>query len=200
MSTQTPRNRTQFALSSRLLHWAMAGMVVAQLFIAAVMMASLAYRPLLLAIHKPLGILILLFVVVRIGNRLLHRPPPFISTMGPLERLVAKGSEYLLYALLVMQPLIGWAMLSAAGDPIAVFGTLQLPSIAPHDASLFAVLRLGHSILAYLLFATFTAHMCAVLLHTLVLRDKLLQRMALWPVRPAATPDDAQEQVPADHT
>lgn len=190
MRREAPENSTKFALTSRILHWVMAPMVVVQLFIAAVMMASLAYRPLLLAIHEPLGVAILVVVVIRLANRILHRPPPFLSTMGPLERLVAKGSEYLLYALLLAQPLVGWAMLSAAGTPIVLVGQMQLPSLVPHDAALFAALRLTHTILAYLLLATFTAHMCAVLMHTLVLRDGLLRRMALWPTR---TKEDAKK-------
>lgn len=194
MSNRIPTGRTRFALPSRLLHWTMAAMVVVQLFIAAVMMASLAYHPLLLAIHKPLGVVILLFVLIRIGNRLLHRPPPFMATMHPLERLVAKGSEYLLYALLLAQPLVGWAMLSAEGNPVVLFGQLSLPGIAPHSAALFAVLRHTHTILAYVLFATFTAHMCAVLLHTLVFRDRLLDRMAVWPTgNDAEDADDAAD-------
>lgn len=201
MANETSDGPAQFALPSRLLHWAMAAMVVVQLFIAAVMMASLAHRPLLLVIHKPLGILILLFVLIRIINRMLHRPPPFLSTMGPLERLVATGSEYLLYALLLMQPLLGWAMLSASGDPIVILGQFQLPPIAPQNTDLFAILRQGHSILAYLLLATFTAHMCAVLMHTLVLRDKLLHRMALWPTRrTTAAREDPEESVDAGRT
>jgi cytochrome b561 len=36
-------------------------------------------------------------------------------------------------------------------------------------------------ILAYLLFLTFLAHLSAVLFHTLIIRDRLLDRMALWP-------------------
>lgn len=180
----------QFALSSRLLHWVMAAMVVIQLFVAAVMMASLAYRPLLLAIHEPLGLAILLFAVIRVGNRVLHRPPPFLRTMGRWERLAAQGSEYMLYALLLLQPLVGWAMLSAAGHPIVLVGSLQLPPIAPDSTALFSTLRDTHTVLAYLLFATFTAHMCAVLTHTLVLRDKLLSRMVPWPATTAArTPE-----------
>lgn len=181
------RNRAavRYALPSRLLHWIMAVMVVIQLLIAAVMMASLAYYPLLLALHKPLGIVILIFIVIRIVNVLLHRPPPAMSTMGPWERRVAKGSEFLLYGLLLIQPLIGWAMLSAAGDPLSV-GPMRLPPITPEQTSLFGALRVVHSVLAYLLFAAFTAHLCAVLFHTLVLRDGLLSRMALWTKRRAA--------------
>ncbi|WP_072687811.1 cytochrome b [Rhodococcus marinonascens] len=184
---RTPR----FALPSRLLHWAMAVMVIAQLFIGVTMVASLANYNLLQAIHRPLGIAILIFVVVRIGNRLLHKPPPFLSTMRPWERRVATRSEQLLYALLVVQPLVGWAMLSSAGVPIVLFGQLHLPGIAPHNTSVYAVLWYSHATLAYLLFATFTAHMCAILFHTLVIRDRILDRMALWPTpgtKPAAEP------------
>ena len=189
-----------YALPSRLLHWIMAVMVVVQLFIAAVMMASLAYYPLLLAIHKPLGIVILIFIVIRIVNVLLHRPPPAMSTMGPWERRVAKGSEFLLYGLLLIQPLIGWAMLSAAGDPLTV-GPMQLLPIAPEHTNLFGALRTAHSVLAYLLFAAFTAHLCAVLFHTLVLRDGLLSRMALWTKRRAADhAGDAADEAAAHQT
>jgi cytochrome b561 len=173
---------TRFTMLSRLLHWSMAAMVIAQLFIGATMVASLSYYPLLLAIHRPLGIAILAFAVVRLLNRIAHRPPPFLATMGPIERRIATWSEYLLYALLLLQPLTGWAMLSAARRPIVLYGPVHLPGIAPQNISVFAALRFCHTIFAYLLFLTFTAHMCAVLFHTLVLRDRMIDRMALWPV------------------
>ena len=176
----------RFTLLSRLLHWSMAAMVIAHLLLGVIMVASLSYYPLLLAIHRPLGIAIFVFVVVRLVNRLTHRPPPFLATMSPLERKIATWSERLLYALLLLQPLVGWAMLSAARYPIILYGPLHLPGIAPHNITLYAVLRISHSILAFLLFVTFTAHMSAVLFHTLVLRDRLIDRMALWPTKSAA--------------
>lgn len=183
---------TRFALPSRLLHWLMAPMVIAQLLIGVTMVASLSYYPLLLAIHRPLGLLILVFAAVRLANRLTHRPPAFLCTMSGAERRVATWSEYLLYALLLVQPLTGWAMLSAARLPVTVVGPLRLPGIVPHSIDVFAVLRECHGAFAFLLFATFTAHMCAILFHTLVLRDRLLDRMALWRVRPASRPDQAE--------
>ena len=180
---EKPRAAAHFALPSRVLHWLMVPMVIAQLFIGVIMIASLAYYPLLLAIHRPLGILILVFVAVRLVYRLTHRLPPFLATMGPAERRIASWSEYLLYGLLFVQPVIGWAMLSAARFPVTIVGWLHLPGIAPHNLDLYGVLRWCHGALAFLLFAAFTAHMCAVLFHTLVLRDGLLDRMALWPRR-----------------
>lgn len=189
-ASETTSARPRFALPSRILHWLMAPMVIVQLLIGVTMIASLSYYPLLLAIHRPLGVLILVFAVVRLANRLTHRLPPFLTTMGPLERRIASWSEYLLYALLLIQPLVGWAMLSAARFPITLAGPLRLPGIAPHDLDLYAVLRQAHNVFALLLFLTFTAHVCAVLFHTLVLRDGLLDRMAVWPTKRRAPQQD----------
>jgi cytochrome b561 len=172
-----------FTLPSRILHWTMAPMVVAQLLIGVIMIASLSYYPLLLAIHRPLGVVILIFAVVRLTNRLTHRPPAFLATMSRAERRIATWSEYALYALLLVQPVIGWATLSAASLPITLVGPIRLPGIAPQNLDLYALLRECHGVFAFLLFAAFTAHMCAVLFHTLVLRDRLIDRMALWPVK-----------------
>jgi cytochrome b561 len=183
MSTETSAPPARFTLFSRLLHWSMVVMVIAQLLLGVTMVASLGYYPLLLAIHRPLGVAILAFAVIRLANRLTHHPPPFLATMSRAERRIATWSEYLLYALLLAQPLVGWAMLSAARYPIVLYGPVHLPGIAPHSITLYAVLRLSHSILALLLFLTFTAHMSAVLFHTFVLHDGILDRMALWPTR-----------------
>ena len=181
--TQTAAAPTRFALPSRILHWLMAPMVIAQLFIGVTMIASLSYYPLLLAIHRPLGILILIFAVIRLANRLTHKLPPFLATMSRTERRIASYTEYLLYALLLVQPLVGWAMLSAARFPIAMVGPFHLPGIAPHNMDVYGILRGCHTVFGYLLFLTFTAHVCAVLFHTLVLRDRLIDRMAVWPTK-----------------
>ena len=173
-----PTRPGQFTPLSKFLHWTMAAMVLAMLCIGVTMVVSVRHYPQLLAVHRPLGILILAFVIVRIANRLTHRPPPLPPTVPPPERLVAHASELLLYALMVLMPLIGWGMLSAADNPIVLWGPVHLPRILPHSAALYAVLRRSHTVLAYLLFATFLGHLAAVLFHTLVVRDGLLWRMA----------------------
>ena len=185
MSTETSAPPARFTSLSRLLHWSMAAMFIAQLLLGVTMVASLSYYPLLLAIHRPLGVAILAFAVIRLANRLTHRPPPFLATKSRAERRIATWSESLLYALLLAQPLVGWTMLSAARYPVVLYGPVHLPGIAPHNITLYAGLRFTHSVLALLLFVTFTAHMCAVLFHTFVLRDGILDRMALWPTRGA---------------
>ena len=88
---------------------------------------------------------------------------------------VASASELLLYTLLFVQPLVGWGMLSAARYPIVLFGSVHLPPILPHSVMLYAALRRTHTVFAYLLFLTFIAHFGAVLFHTLIVRDGIVQ-------------------------
>ena len=77
-------------------------------------------------------------------------------------------------------PLVGWGMLSAARYPIVLYGPLELPPILPHDAALYAALRTAHTVLAFLLFATFILHLAAALMHALVYRDGVFPSMASW--------------------
>ncbi|MEV0084790.1 cytochrome b/b6 domain-containing protein [Saccharopolyspora sp. NPDC050642] len=183
----------RFTVLSRLLHWTMAVMVIAMLFIGAAMVVSPTAYDALRSVHRPLGVAVLVLAVVRVVNRLLHRPPPHPPTMSRPERVVAIGSELLLYGLLLVQPLVGWGMTSAAGTPVVLFGSLRLPRILPADPTLYAALHQTHAVLAYLLFFAFLAHMSAVLFHSLVLRDGLLDRMAFWPAarRKEQSPSDA---------
>lgn len=166
-----------FTRPSRVLHWLTAALVFSALFVGFVMVNSAASYAQLIAVHKTLGVLILVVMVVRVINRLAHHPPAWPSTIGPLEGKLVGLSEKLLYALLLLQPLIGWAMISAAGDPVVVFGVVHLPRIAPFDAQVFWVLRQAHSVIAYTLMAVIAAHISAVLFHTVALRDRLIERM-----------------------
>jgi cytochrome b561 len=162
----------------------MAIMLVAMPFIGVAMMASMDDYHWLLAIHRPLGIAVLVPAVIRLVNRRLTRMPPLPPTMSPLERAVASASEKLLYALMIALPLIGWGMLSAGSFPVVLFGSVRLPAILPAQPTLYALLRSAHSVLAYLLFAAVLAHVGAILFHTLVVRDRILDRMLPWRVKP----------------
>jgi len=148
------------------------------LCIGVAMVVSLGDYHALVSIHRPLGIAILILVVVRFVNRLINPPPPLPATMSRAERLAATASELAMYGLMLVLPLVGWGMLSAARYPIVLHGSVHLPFILPHNAVLYAVLRKAHTILAYLFFLTFMAHVGAILFHTLIVRDGMLRRMA----------------------
>lgn len=166
-----------FTLLARVLHWSMAVMIVAMLFIGVTMVASLHLRPALIDLHRPLGIAIGVLAVVRLYNRLRHRPPPLPSDLPAWQVLAAKASHWALYGLMFAMPLVGWAMLSAGGYPIELGGGVHLPAIVPHSPALYAPLREAHSVLAYVLFATVLMHVGAALFHLWVRRDGVFQAM-----------------------
>jgi cytochrome b561 len=169
----------RFAFGSRLLHWLMALLILAMLFIGAGMAATESPRyHALVSIHKPLGIAILVLAAIRLINRLISPPPPLPADMPRLQRFAAKASHLLLYALMLLVPLIGWGMLSAAPYPVVLYGALQLPPILPESAGLYAVLRGLHGLLADLLFAVFLLHLAAALYHGLIRRDGVFRSMA----------------------
>jgi cytochrome b561 len=168
----------RFPAASRLLHWLMAVMILAMLFIGVGMVTSPGSYHRLVSIHRPLGVAILVLVAIRLVNRLVSRPPPLPADMPASLKAVANASHIALYVLMFALPLVGWGMLSAGGYPIALYGPLHLPPILPRDAAVYAALRWTHTVLAILLFVTFLAHLGAALTHALIFRDGVFQSMA----------------------
>jgi cytochrome b561 len=159
----------QFTTLSRILHWLTAILVFSTLIIGFAMVSSVSDYATLVKIHKTIGVVILTVAIVPAINRLTHRAPPPPATVGRFERMLVASSEMALYVLLLAQPLVGWAMVSASGNPLVVFGSLRLPAIAPVDLGLYSALRETHSVLAFLLVAVVAAHVSAVLLHSITL-------------------------------
>ena len=91
-----------FTLPARILHWLMAAMILAMLFIGVGMVASVSERhEWLLRIHKPLGIAILILAVVRLAVRLRHPPPALPADLPAVQKLAAHASHWLLYLLML---------------------------------------------------------------------------------------------------
>jgi cytochrome b561 len=174
------RNPEMFTPAARLLHWLMAALIVAMLFIGIGMVASVSERhEWLLRIHKPLGIAILGLALIRLSVRMRHPPPPLPQNLPAFQKLAAHSSHWVLYGLMVVLPLIGWAMLSAGGYPVMLTESLRLPSILPANPVAFAILRHLHTWFAMLFFLTFLAHMAAALYHGLIRRDGVLSSMTM---------------------
>ncbi len=174
MTRQSP----DFHPALRIVHWLMAAMVLAMLFIGVGMVSTAgpAYLT-LLALHRPLGLLILILVLVRLPLRVATGAPALPADLPSLQKRIAWASHVLLYLALFAMPLIGWAMLSAGGYPVRVVQGLTLPPIMPHDIALHGVLREAHTVVALLFFALILAHLTAALMHGLIRRDGVLRSM-----------------------
>lgn len=165
---------------ARVLHWTMALLILAMLFIGVGMVGTVSPKHgWLLAIHRPLGLAILLLAIVRLAVRWRTRPPALPGDMPHWQRYLAHASHGLLYGLMLAMPLIGWAMQSAGGYPIMLGDAWRVPAILPENAMLFAWLREAHRYLAYLFFLTMLGHMGAALYHALIRRDGVFRSMTV---------------------
>jgi cytochrome b561 len=81
--------------------------------------------------------------------------------------------------LLIVMPLSGWTMSSAAGVSVLWFGAVPLPDLVPRDPALFETLKTTHHVLARLLIAVLILHVAAVVHHDVLRRDGVFRRM--WP-------------------
>jgi cytochrome b561 len=173
------RMLSRFTSLQRTLHWLMAACILAMLFVGVGMVSTVAPKYLsLIALHKTLGVTILVLALIRLGVRLRSGAPALPADLPEPMKLAAHLSHYALYGLMILMPLIGWAMLSAANYPIVLWGGVRLPPIAPPSESLHTLLWNAHVSLGFAFYALVLLHLAAALFHALIRRDGVFRTMA----------------------
>ncbi len=173
----------RYTHTAMLLHWLL-GLALVTLFGVGLYMADLPFSPQRLKLynwHKWAGVSILVLSLLRLGWRLVHRPPHLPArvqnAMPRWQQMAHHGAHHLLYLLFFAVPLLGWAYSSAAGFPIVFLGLWQLPDFAPVSPDLADALKPLHKLSAMAMAALVVAHVAAALKHQFIDRDGLLQRM-----------------------
>ncbi|UOK73409.1 cytochrome b [Ancylobacter polymorphus] len=166
---------------ARRLHWIMAAIVITMvpLGIAVNYLPWDAFQDWLFNLHKSLGIVVLGLVVVRLGYRLTHKPPPLPASIPPSQRLLAESVHIVLYVILFAMPVIGWIGTNAYGEPMNVFWSVTLPAVTGKNEAVSDVLWTMHNVLGLTLGGLILVHAGAALAHRFVLKDGVLGRM--WP-------------------
>ena len=176
------RSTLDYTPLAKFLHWAVAGMIVVQFSLANFAKAaeeagSKLGQLVLLANHKSVGITVLGLAILRLGWRLVNKPPAFPAFLPRWQILASHASHWLLYALLIVMPISGWLMSSASAYSVSWFNLFQLPDFVAPDPNLKENLESTHKILARALFAIAGIHILAALKHAVIDRDAILQRM-----------------------
>jgi len=125
--------------------------------------------------HRHFGLLVLLLFVVRVLLRLrLGRLP--VEAAPRIVRIAAGLTHLVLYALLLVLPLLGWAYSNSMAKPVHFFGA-TLPALVRPDPDLADTLGGWHVDAAWVLLALVLLHVAAALWHHFVRRDGVLRRM-----------------------
>jgi cytochrome b561 len=127
-------------------------------------------------LHKSLGVLTLLLVIIRVGWRLTHQPPPLPATVPAWQRRSAALSHRLLYAVLLLQPVTGYLMSSFGEYGIRFFG-IPLPAAGSPDPVLREWFADAHRAIAVAVISLVVIHVLAAASHGMLARDGVLQRI-----------------------
>jgi len=161
-------------------HWATVVLVLG-LFTTAIWHAQShddVLRVLLLRIHRSLGVTAWITTVLRLVWRKTNaKLRPFPDDMTQLHRTVVQISEYCLYALLVIQPTVGFGAVLTRERSFTLFWG-HVPPLIPHYPTVEAVLFSLHRVGAWALGLLITAHAVNALVHHFIIRDNTLARMA----------------------
>lgn len=168
----------------RLLHWAMAAVILGMIAVGWTMTEisglGAPLRGDLYALHKSFGVVALALIALRVLVRLATRIPPLPEGIAPWEKTAAGIGHLALYAGMVAVPLSGFVMSMASGKGVAWFG-LSLPNPLGIDKKLAGIAHELHEVLPYVLLAVIAAHIAGALKHRFFDRPEndVLPRMGL---------------------
>ena len=168
--------------TTRSLHWLMAALVAVQVA-AGIAMTSQGFRGVsdaLYVTHKGTGVVLLLLLLVRVAWRAAGpAAPPLPDTIPPAERRLAAWTHRFLYVLVGTLAVTGYLRTVGGGYPVELLDALGIPPLVGEDEALATRLSVVHKVLGYVLVATVALHVGAVVQHTFLIRNRVLDRM--WP-------------------
>lgn len=176
--------QTKLSTNTVFLHWIVAIMMIALLATGLYMekTETLALYPW----HKSFGVLIILFVVLRILWRIKNSWPTPVRDYTKMEKLLSKVIHYLLIIGTVLMPLSGFMMSAMGGHGVALFG-FELFARNPDPINPKEVIALNagvakfahslHGLGGNILIAGVLLHIAGAFKHHIIDKDGTLKRM-----------------------
>jgi cytochrome b561 len=175
---------TRYGAVAMTMHWTIAALIIANLIIGLSMTDP--DIPSLIAVHKSIGLLVLVLSVLRLVWRWVNPVPPPPLGLNRWVRIAGRFTHYLFYALMIIIPLAGWLMVSAGarGHPTSFFGLFDWPPFPTlsdmtrsqahpyHEA-----FETTHVVLAWAMLFLIPMHIFAALYHHYYRADNVLRRM-----------------------
>jgi cytochrome b561 len=171
----------RYNLTAIVLHWVMALLLITLLVLGYYMVdipKGVPNRADFFNLHKSLGVLAIVLIMLRLGWRKTHPAPKLPAKIPALTVSAAKWSHLLLYACMVLQPLTGYLSSSFNKYGVKFFG-IELPKWGWEDALLRDLFMKCHHLIAVFLVALIVVHVLAAFKHLLVDRDCVFQRMLI---------------------
>ncbi len=171
----------RYSGSLRWLHWlGFAAVALAYLFISLTGLFGKndPMQTTMLQAHFAAGLAVLILVVPRIFIRLFTTVPPISPQPSRLTHRAAGITHFLLYAFLLVQPLLGLSFMQLSGKAIHLPGGWEIPVfLAVKHPQWAHILEEIHVTLGTIFFWVIGLHIAAAMWHHWRIRDNTLQRM-----------------------
>ena len=184
------RGECRWSLALRTLHWVIAALVIGQIVLGVRIGLLDMYDPVdvewykqFVPLHKSLGLTILLLMLVRLVVRRHSTVPALPASTPPWQARTAAFVHTSFYALLILQPVLGYLQSAAYGATTRFFGLFVVPNVLPlaWQRPQSDVLRLAaqdaHRIVGIAIAVLVVLHIAAALKHHFIARDDVLRRM-----------------------
>jgi cytochrome b561 len=168
-----------YGTPAKVLHWLLALLLIGQ-SVVGLYFADMPRgddKTELLRLHASFGLLILAFMLVRLGVRAAgERVEPVAGTPAKLK-IVAHAAHLAIYALTFLVIGAGIFTLLTVGWNVDFFGMTVIPTWFERDMDLHHLFEDIHVYGWYVLAALVGLHLVGVIYHTLILKDGTLKRM-----------------------
>jgi cytochrome b561 len=180
MSGETPSRGTErYSSFAQATHWAAALLMLIAVVLAWVFMAMPAEeagRFVYITLHKSFGQTIFFLALIRLIWRRSHPAPPMRGRIAAWKVAIARMNHWLLYAVMILMPLSGYVLATAAARPSPYFWLFYWPQPTVSAAVAHTALR-AHLVGQYLVYTMVGLHVSAVVWHVAVRRDGTFERM-----------------------
>jgi cytochrome b561 len=172
----------KYSISMRIVHWAMALIIITLLAVGFYMTNFLSSqadnRATIYALHKSFGVVVMFLIVARIFFRISSSIPPLPNSMPKTIQKLASSAHYLLYFLMIFMPLSGYLMSNSFGYPVHLFG-IKMPMLVEKNMELGSFFSNVHKFLGYAFVAVLSLHILGAIKHRFfdLAQNDVLKRM-----------------------
>ena len=166
----------KYSFTSKALHWIMSVMIIIMLCIGYTLDSIKDNKFFWINLHKSVGLLILILLLIRIIVRLSSKYPTLPKNTPAIIVTVSKLNIGGLYLLMLIMPISGLLTSIFYGYNVSFFGLFEIASFGKYYSAANTT-NLIHQISSYCLVILICVHICGGLMHHFIFKDNVLKRM-----------------------
>jgi cytochrome b561 len=140
-------------------HWITLALIIAVFALAtAIDLVPRAMQDTVTQLHRSIGLTIWVVTLARLAWRQITRLPDWPARLSPAARIATKLSEYVLYGLLLLQPILGLVHTYADGETMGLYLLFNIPAMISQNKPLANALLAVHGAVANVLLAVIGLH------------------------------------------